>query len=238
METIRIRNNVTTYMEELKQWAEHSKEKCLEEMTEFFRVRVDGYEDHMSVWQEAYEYLARIVPKDAKTMLDIGCGTGLELDEILKNVPNVNVTGIDLSETMLKRLKEKHPEKNVKVRKGDYFKEDFGKECFDVAVSFETLHHFTAEKKEILFRKLYNSLKKGGVYIEADYLACCEEEEQLLFSVCAEKRRMEKIAEDVFVHFDTPLTPEHEIACMKNAGFLDVKFDACINGASVIIARK
>ncbi|MBE5960989.1 MAG: class I SAM-dependent methyltransferase [Lachnospiraceae bacterium] len=238
MEAVTIRKNVDTYMEELRKWAEHSKEKCLEEMTEFFRVRVDGYEEHMSVWQEAYEYLAGLVPEDAKTMLDIGCGTGLELDEILKKIPGLEVTGIDLSQVMLTKLKDKHPENNVKVRQGDYFKENFGKACYDVAVSFETLHHFTAEKKEVVFRKLYDSLKEGGVYVQADYLACCQEEETLLFSICREKRRKEEIRDDVFVHFDTPLTPEHEMACIRNAGFRDVELNACINGAAIIIARK
>jgi tRNA (cmo5U34)-methyltransferase len=47
------------------------------EMEQFFAIRVDGYEEHMSPWKDYYKWMAQIMPQDAKELLDIGCGTGL-----------------------------------------------------------------------------------------------------------------------------------------------------------------
>lgn len=62
-------------------------------------------------------------------------------------------------------------------------------EAFDTAISFESLHHFQPAKKEGLFRKLYQALKPGGLYLECDYIACCAQEERLLMDVCAQNAR-------------------------------------------------
>ena len=89
--------------------------------------------------------MGTLVPEHVEKLLDLGCGTGLELDEILQKRPKLEVTGIDLSEDMLGRLSAKHPQ--VHTIRADYFRYDFGKEAYDMAVSFESLHHFKPEKK-------------------------------------------------------------------------------------------
>jgi cyclopropane fatty-acyl-phospholipid synthase-like methyltransferase len=47
-------------------------------MSDFFTSRVDGYEEHMSGCKDAYAFMALQLPEDTQTLLDIGCGTGLE----------------------------------------------------------------------------------------------------------------------------------------------------------------
>jgi len=66
-------------------------------------------------------------------ILDIGCGTGRHTIELTKR--GYNITGVDLSESMLKRAKEKATEQNLAI---DFQKHDarnlpFSKE-FDVAI--------------------------------------------------------------------------------------------------------
>lgn len=234
MDKIVIREDITQYMQELKKWLAETEDTPLEEMDSFFARRIDLYEEHMAVWQAAYAYAAEFVPETAETLLDIGCGTGLELAGIFVRLPKIQVTGIDLSKAMLEQMKKKYAGKAVTAICADYFQADFGESCFDAAISFETLHHFPPEKKQMLWSKLYAALKPGGIYIHADYLACCPEEEELLFCACAKKRRRDGIGEDVFVHFDTPLTAEHEIQLLENAGFSDVRFACCIHGASIL----
>jgi tRNA (cmo5U34)-methyltransferase len=238
MNDIVIRENIEQFMVELRNWLNSTNTNKLEEMGSFFADRVGTYEKHMSVWSEAYEYMAQLVPKNVKTILDIGCGTGLELDEIFKLLPEIKVVGIDLSQAMLQQLKLKHHDKNLELLCADYFKADINAEYFDAVVSFQTLHHFRPQMKLDLFKKLYRALKSDGRYIETDYIACCEEEEELLFSACKTKRESEKIPDDVFVHFDTPLTVEHEISLLKTAGFATVNLVSCINGASIIVCCK
>jgi len=205
--------------QELKQWLEETKDESLEEMAGFFDARIDSYEEHMARWKGHYEWLAELLPASITNLLDIGCGTGLELDHIFARFPDLQVVGVDLSEKMLQKLSEKHRDKDLTLVCQDYFAYDMGKERFDAVISFETLHHYTAEKKEVLFRKIFDCLKPGGVYLECDYIATSQAIEDLVFSECKRRRLRDGIKDDVFVHFDTPLTLEHELNAMRKAGF-------------------
>jgi len=140
---------------ELKKWLDDTRDVPLEAMDGFFDRRIGDYEAHMGTWKEHYPWLAEHVPVHAQTLLDIGCGTGLELDEIFLRLPNIRVLGVDLSREMLAKLKEKHGDKHLELARADYFQYDMGQDGFDAAVSFETLHHFTAEKKTEVFAKKY-----------------------------------------------------------------------------------
>lgn len=231
-----IREDMAGHMASLKQWLRETQETRLEEMADFFRVRLDGYEEHMEIWREAYRYMAGLIPERCETLLDLGCGTGLEIDEIRKAGSKTEITGIDLSKDMLGKLREKHGD--IHTICADYFEYDLGEEKYDIVISFESLHHFKPEKKAGLFQKIYRALKPGGQYIEADYIACCEEEERLLMEVCDTKRLKEKIPDAVFVHFDTPLTAEHEMSLIKSAGFQRAEIVECIEGAAFIVAEK
>ena len=154
----------------------------MEKMDEFFAARVDGYDEHMlnevEGCREAYGKMAELLPANTKNLLDLGCGTGLELEGIFKRFPDVSVTGIDLAKAMLDKLSEKYQSKNITLINGDYFSTDLGQECFDTAISFQTMHHFSHEMKIGLYKKIRNSLKSGGVYIECDYMAETQDEEE------------------------------------------------------------
>ena len=82
---------------DLKQWLEETRDEPLEAMDAFFDRRIESYEEHMSPWKKHYEWLAGLIPPSARTLLDIGCGTGLELVSIYEKIPQLQVTGIDLS---------------------------------------------------------------------------------------------------------------------------------------------
>ena len=100
----------------------------------------------------------------------------------------------------------------------------------------ESLHHFLPERKEELYRKIYCSLKQGGIFILGDYIACCNEEEELLRGVHLNKRKQSAIPENCYVHFDIPLTLEHEKELLQNAGFV---IEKVLDGsATIIIAGK
>lgn len=137
---------------------------------------------------------------------------------------------------MLEKLKEKHGDKEINIICGDYFTVDLGKEIYDLAISFESLHHFTLNQKKELYRKIYQALKDGGIFIECDYIACCEEEEKILY--CEYLRKREKAPVNGFVHFDIPLTAEHEIEALNFAGFKSIDVIDSINGATFIRAVK
>lgn len=226
------------YLQDLKQWLDDTSDDPLEEMSDFFTKRLDGYEEHMAVWEKSYQLFAESLPFGCQKILDLGCGTGLELDKIWQKDPDIDVTGVDLCQSMLDKLLEKHSDKHLTTVCQDYFQYDFGYEKWDAIISFESLHHFLPERKKKLYQKAYNGLKNGSAFILGDYIACCDAEEELLRSVYLKKRRQSAIADDYFVHFDIPLTLEHESRLLQNAGFSIEKVLDDPDSAMIIIARK
>ena len=87
----------------------------LEKMDEFFERRLEGYDDHQLRCLPAakffYPKTASLLPSaPGSAVLDLGCGTGLELDEYFKKNPHAAITGIVLSSKMLDVLRAKHPD--------------------------------------------------------------------------------------------------------------------------------
>ena len=223
---------------DLKKWYDETAGERCEDMTSFFDARISGYEEHMSFWSEHYSRIAELIPENAANLLDLGCGTGLELDRIFERFKDIRVTAIDLTESMLEKLREKHGGKNLETVNGDYFLYDFGENVYDVAVSVESLHHFTADKKAGLFKKIFRALKPGGIYIECDYIVEHPETEELAFSECKRRRERDGIPEEQYVHFDTPLTLEHELEAMRAGGFGEPALVENLKGTPIIIAKK
>ena len=226
------------YMQDLKQWLQDTADSPLEEMSDFFTKRLDGYEEHMSIWEKSYSLFAESLPFGCQKVLDLGCGTGLELDKIWQKDPDIEVIGVDLCQSMLDNLREKHSDKHLTTVCQDYFQYDFGYGKWDAIISFESLHHFLPERKRDLYQKAYNGLKNGGMFILGDYIACCDEEDELLRNVYLEKRKRSAILEQCFVHFDIPLTLEHESKLLQEAGFIIEKVLHNPDNATIITARK
>lgn len=223
---------------ELKKWYEETAEERCEEMGAFFERRISDYEEHMSRWAWHYRRVAELIPDGAETLLDVGCGTGLELDRIFERRPELRVTAVDLSDGMIAELMRKHGHRALEVIRGDYFSADLGESRFDAAVSVESLHHYTAGKKTELFRKIYRALKPGGVYVECDYIASIPEIEELAFAECRRRRERDGIPEGSYIHFDTPLTLEHELSAMRAGGFREAGLVEELDGTPILLARK
>ena len=156
----------------------------LEEMTAFFTSRLDLYDEHMlrevPGCRAGYARMAALLPEGTARLLDLGCGTGLELEPIFARFPALKVTGVDLTAAMLDRLRAKFPDRELTLIRGSYVGMDFGRACYDAAVSFETLHHLEPEEKGALYRQVWEALTPEGVYVECDYIAATAEEEGAL----------------------------------------------------------
>ena len=200
----------------------------LEKMDAFFAARLEGYDEHMLSEivgsTEFYPYTASLLPLgEGASVLDLGCGTGLELETYFTLNPNARVTGIDLSRDMLNALRLKFPKQNLDLIHASYFDVPFGTKCFDAAVSVESLHHFTAEQKLGLYQKLLAALKDDGKFVLTDYFAESEALEKEYFQNLAELKKEQGLADDTFYHYDTPLTVEHETEILHAAGFGKVR---------------
>ena len=87
----------------------------------------------------------------------------------------------------------------------------------------ESLHHFPAERKTSLYKKLHSALTEKGVFVLTDYFAESEEMEKEYFQNLAALKKEQGLSDDVFYHYDTPLTVEHEMDILRQAGFRDVR---------------
>lgn len=200
----------------------------LESMASFFDARLDGYDAHMldtiEGAREFYPFTAAQLPVDPRTkILDLGCGTGLELEEYFLRNPSAKVTGIDLALGMLTALKGKFPEKELTLIQGSYFEVPFPVEHFDAAVSVESLHHFTAEEKLPLYQKLFAAVKPGGCFILTDYFAQTQDQQDYFRRELHRLKDQQGIKDDDFYHYDTPLTVANEIHVLTQAGFSSVQ---------------
>ena len=217
------------------------EQAALEKMEDFFTARLPIYEGHMlhevQGCKEGYAELARLLPAGINTLLDLGCGTGLELDEIFARFPALRVTGIDVTPAMLELLREKHPDKNLALLQGDYRYCDFGVEKYDAAVSFQTMHHFTAAEKLPLYQKIRAALAPGGCYIEGDYMAETPQQEKEMLADAG--RLLAAVGADAaaLYHIDIPLAPEKQMALLRQAGFADVQLVWRQGWTAIIVAR-
>ena len=200
----------------------------LEKMSAFFEARLNGYDEHMlneiDSAKKFYPFTASCLPKKPNChILDLGCGTGLELEFYLKQNPSANITGIDLSRGMLDALRKKLPLPNITLIEGSYFDLPFQENCYDAAVSVESLHHFTQSEKIPLYQKLKRALKEDGYFILTDYFAANDADEILFRSTYEALKKEQGIKDHEFYHYDTPLTVTHEIEALCLAGFSSVE---------------
>lgn len=200
----------------------------LEKMDLFFEARLEGYDAHMRSNIEGagefYPFTAACLPDvPGACILDLGCGTGLELEYYFGNNPSARVTGVDLSAGMLSALREKFPNQALELIRGSYFDVPLGENRFDAAVSVESLHHFTQEEKTGLYRRLHAALKEGGCFILTDYFAPDDAYEQFYRNELLRLKAEQGVSDGDFYHYDTPLTVAHETEALLAAGFSRVE---------------
>ena len=148
--------------------------------------RLPGYLAYLrSIPQDASPYISATALAAAlgegREILDLGCGTGLELKFYYEVNPTARVTGIDLSEGMLDALGGKFPDKDLTLIEGSYFDVPLETGKYRAAVSVESLHHFAKEEKirpelseteqedlSVIFQAVLP--KENQYYVQADNL--------------------------------------------------------------------
>jgi SAM-dependent methyltransferase len=111
------------------------------------------------------------VIKPGDVVVDLACGPANQLAMIARLNPQVRFIGVDLSDPMLARARERIRESgltNVEFRRGDItYLPDFADRSVDAAISTMALHHLpTLERLKATFLEIKRILKPyGGVYL-------------------------------------------------------------------------
>ncbi len=214
----------------------------VEEMAAFFARRVEDYDRHMleevEGCREGYSRLAAQLPLGLSRLLDLGCGTGLELEAVFARFPQAEVTAWDVSAEMLERACCKFAGRRLRLFQGDYLQQDFGEEEYDAAISFQTMHHFSPDRKRDLYARVLRALKRGGVYLEGDYMAASREEEKKAFAHAARLRAEQGIAPECLMHLDIPCAEETQHRLLREAGFSHTEKLFRQGNTTLLLARK
>jgi len=99
-----------------------------------------------------------------ESVLDVGCGTGKVLSEILKE-KDVQGSGIDLSEEMVKVAVERLGA-GADVRCGDSEHLPWKDHSFDVVLCIDSFHHYP--RPQMVLAEMNRVLRSGGKIIIAD----------------------------------------------------------------------
>lgn len=107
----------------------------------------------------------------AKTVLDIGAGTGLFSSFIYELNPDLHFTLADLSSQMLDVARERFDGAD----NFEYLELDFSKDPlpgkYDIIISGLAIHHLEDADKIKLYKNVYAALNDGGLFINADQVA-------------------------------------------------------------------
>lgn len=122
--------------------------------------------------QEMHDCIDGIVARDFSghkpKILELGVGTGLTAERILRLFPHADYIAIDFSKTMRTGAKQRLSGYNVRFIEGDYATIGLP-QGNDLVVSVIGIHHQeTDEDKKRLFQGIYDSLKADGAFVFGD----------------------------------------------------------------------
>ena len=162
-------------------------------------------------------------------ILDLGAGTGLLTNYMLKKYSRGHFTLLDISDEMLNIARERFKgNPNFKFINGDYLEADFV-EKYDIVISSLSIHHLKDHSKRIIYSKIYESLNIGGIFLNLDQVyAPSLENEDIYQRNWFEKIELKSLSlsekEIIFdrMKHDRPATLENNLKWLKSCGFTNV----------------
>lgn len=154
--------------------------------------------------QRSLEWLLSHLPRTGSKILDIGCGTGCPVAQVLSSAPhNHLVHGIDVSEEMLSAARQSVP--SATFEQIDVRKFEAEEASYDAVTSyFALLVDISQDEIRETIQRVFNWLKPGGFFI----LGTVPVDLEFASEKWLGKRTLL-----------TSMTEEHYVTALKQAGF-------------------
>ena len=208
---------------------------------------------------ELQESLAKWISKqfDSPTIIDIGLGTGITTQIILKKNPNSKVIGVDSEKIMVlqskRNLKKEIDSGKVTIVQSDaldYLRTlELG--SVDVIASSYTIHNCEDSYREKLVKEMFRVLRPGGMFINNDKYAVDNYEEyikSLVEQICRYKILADAGREDLQYDWTKHEIEDQDpirIMCvkksvlqLKNKGFSGIKIVERVGQYAILVALK
>lgn len=113
-----------------------------------------------TTWNEIQMFF---ISKKGK-ILDLACGTGLNILDLKKLNPDAEIYGCDISQNLINICIDSGIDKKMLICK-DATQIEFGENFFDYSYSIGSLEHFTEQGLEDIIKKLYFITKKYSIHM-------------------------------------------------------------------------
>ena len=122
-------------------------------------AEIPGYEE----LQEAV--VAATTGVSATRVLELGTGTGETAMRVQASQPELEWVGIDASEAMLARARERLPNADLRLQR---LEDELPPGPFDLVVSALAVHHLDGAGKQALFARVARVLRPDGLFVLGD----------------------------------------------------------------------
>ncbi|WP_089408201.1 class I SAM-dependent methyltransferase [Granulicella rosea] len=118
-----------------------------------------------------YRWALELIPVRAKTIVDLGAGSGLLTRLLRDRFPTAHIHVIDFSAPMLDKARERMAgDANITFHQVDYSATPLPEGLCAVASSL-SIHHLDDAGKRALFSRIHAALKPRGVFVNADQIS-------------------------------------------------------------------
>ena len=184
--------------------------------------------------------------KENDKIIDLGSSTGTFLIELSKKTKNLNLTGIDSSDAMIKKSKEKAKafNSNAKFIKADFL--DYDLSNSKAITANYTIQFIRPLKREKLIQKIYNSLENEGIFLMSEKLITSNKKlNKIMIDIYYRYKKQKGYSEyeiaakrEALENVLIPYTMEENTEMLKNAGFKDIDVIFRWNNFATFIAFK
>lgn len=175
-----------------------------------------------------YRWALDLIPQHAKTILDLGAGSGLMTRLIRDRFPEAHIHLMDFSGPMLALARQRlGDDPHLSYQQADYLADPLLQNLCAI-VSSLSIHHLDDSGKREVFRKIHTALKLNGVFVNAEQVAGRTPEldtrykDRWLEQVRAAGATEQQIADSLYrQQEDRCASVEDQLDWMRSVGFDD-----------------